>query len=115
MKSFIIQDGVPSLGDDAETAHARLRRLLGVSVNSLYGYLDEGSRVEEYYHMKGTANNAALIITEVRNLIAAYEPNIDLVGVAVTIANEDGYGSDKLTLEITYEIGGVRSSTLIIK
>lgn len=115
MKSFIIENGMFKLGDLQETYPARLKRLIKTPVNSMYGFLDHGSRVLEYFHMKSSTETVMSILNEIKNLVLSYEKNvIKLLGLTASITTPNNSAADKLEITLTYEHGNIINKTVVI-
>jgi len=114
MKSFIIKDGFFKLGDDIETANARMERLITTPIDSMYGFLDQGSRVLEYFHMASNQQNAQAILSEIKMLVNGYEKNIKLISIGAIMSTPDNTATDLLEIQIEYELGGNRNKTVVV-
>jgi len=114
MKHFTIENGMFYLRDPRNAVHARLDRLIMTPIDGAIGFIDMGSRLEDYFHMKISQANALAMLSEVRTLIAAYEKNISLKSVLLRSKNVDGYASDQVEIEMEYEVEGLTGKTVII-
>lgn len=115
MKSFIIENGFFKLGDIEETTHARLKRLLLTPIDNTYGFLDYGSRVLDYFHMKSSTENIQNILSEVKMLIGVYEKDsIKLQSIYATVSTPDDSAADLLEINMEYDLGGNRTKTVVI-
>ncbi len=114
MKGFIIKNGFFKLGNAQETASARLERLIKTPINSMYGYLDEGSRVLEYFYLKSNGATCNSILTEIKMLVRAYETGLTLTSLGVTISTPEKSAADLLSISMEYNLGGNNIKTVVI-
>lgn len=85
------------MNTDLDLFQKRIQRLLCTNINEQYGYLQQGGRVLNYHHEKATPQTAAAIISEVKQLLKAYEPTLPIYGVGVSMfipANQAGIEVD---------------------
>jgi hypothetical protein len=114
VKGFIIKNGFFKLGNAQETASARLERLIKTPINSMYGYLDEGSRVLEYFYLKSNGATCNSILTEIKMLVRAYETGLTLTSLGVTISTPEKSAADLLSISMEYNLGGNNIKTVVI-
>jgi phage baseplate assembly protein W len=115
MKGFIIKDGIFTLGDTIETANSRIERMLTTALNEEYGFLDYGSRIPEFFHMKSTPETMSLMLSEIKMLFFYYEPSLKLVSMSASTHTPENSASDLLTIEIEYEVGGELIKTVVVQ
>ena len=114
MRAFIIKDGKPQLVDGPDMVHARLNRLFKTPISSLYGFINKGSRVLNYFNEKASKENVLAVITEVKMLIRMYEKNIQLKQIGARMFEpEDNKGNSALEVFVEYDVMGRRDKTIV--
>ena len=113
MRVFIIDKGQFKLVDGPAMAHGRLKRLLMTPISSMYGFINKGSRVLNYFHKKVTQETVLAMMSEIKILIKVYEKNISLHKLGVRIFTPENYASEALEIELEYNVSGKTQETVI--
>ena len=74
------------IAKDVTLLHSRLERLFFTTIGDQIGYLDQGSRVLDYFWEGATIENAQAILFEVKTLLKMYEPNLIPISMMVTFS-----------------------------
>ena len=107
MKGFSIEDGMFKLVDGEAMVASRLKRLIMSPIDSQIGFINQGSRLMDYFHQKPTQATVLAILNEVKNLIKAYERNINLKSISAKISTPSNYGANELDITLQYTINGI--------
>ena len=88
---------------DIDLLHSRLERLFFLPIEDQIGALETGSRILDYFWEEDSVENAKAILTEVKFLLATYEPNIVPLNILVKFVplNEDSLGGSALVIELS--------------
>jgi len=106
MKAFIIDDGMFRLVEGNDAVHFRLKRLFLTPISSVYGFMNKGSRILNYFHDKAKQETVLAILTEIKVLIKLYEKNISLKSLGARVYNKTGVASNTLEMTVEYEVNG---------
>ena len=75
MKGLFLNSNGIGIANDENLLAARLERLFFSEIGESHGYLEEGSRILDYFYEGDTVDNARSILTEVKILLSVYESN----------------------------------------
>jgi len=94
MKGLAITHDSMGILSDVELASHRLERLISMAVGEIPGLPRVGSRFKELFWTPLDDETSLQAIEEISTLIRLYEPNIELISVAVYIQtlNSDAQG-----------------------
>jgi hypothetical protein len=113
VKHLIVKNGGFELVEDTNAINARLERLVMVPIDGQIGFIDEGSRLYDYFYQKNSQETVLAIINEVKTLITTYEKDLHLISVGARIYTPPNSAADKLEIIVEYEYKGVVNKTIL--
>jgi len=88
---------------DINLLSARLERLFFTQVGTAIGFLDNGSRILDYFWEGDTPENAKGILSEVKFLLMAHETSFVPIDILVKFIAIDGYTALLIEINGSFE------------